>query len=49
MVMEDVCAKENGAETRVVREYSLHNQKLNYETNLCELEDHIGEKGWSSN
>jgi hypothetical protein len=27
----------------------LHGSRLNYETNICELEDHVGEKGWSSN
>ncbi len=27
----------------------LHNQGLNYEINVCELEDHIGEKGWNLN
>jgi hypothetical protein len=27
----------------------LHSQRVKYETNVCELEDHVGEKGWSSN
>ncbi len=27
----------------------LHGQGLNYGTNVCELEDHVGEKGWNSN
>ncbi len=27
----------------------LHSQGLNYEKNVCELEDHVGEKGWSLN
>jgi hypothetical protein len=27
----------------------LHTQKLNYETNICELEDHVGEKGYNLN
>jgi hypothetical protein len=27
----------------------LHGQKFNYGANVCELEDHVGEKGWSSN
>jgi hypothetical protein len=27
----------------------LHGQGLNYITNICELEDHVGEKGWSLN
>ncbi len=27
----------------------LHGQRLNYETNVCELEDHVREKGWNLN
>jgi len=27
----------------------LHNERLNYKVNICELEDHVGEKGWSLN
>jgi len=27
----------------------LHNQGLNYETNVCELENHVQEKGLNSN
>jgi hypothetical protein len=27
----------------------LHNQGLNCEANICELEDHVGEKRWSLN
>jgi len=27
----------------------LHNQWLNFKTNFYELEDHVGEKGLSSN
>jgi hypothetical protein len=27
----------------------LHGQRLNWEVNICELEDHVGEKGWSLN
>ncbi len=27
----------------------LHNQGLNYGINVCELEDHVGAKGWTSN
>jgi hypothetical protein len=27
----------------------LHAQGLNYRANVCELEDHVGEKGLSSN
>jgi hypothetical protein len=27
----------------------LHNQGLNYGVKVCELEDHVGEKGLSSN
>jgi hypothetical protein len=27
----------------------LHSQGLNCETNVCELEDHVEEKGWSLN
>ncbi len=27
----------------------LHGQRLNCETNVYELEDHVGEKGWNSN
>jgi hypothetical protein len=27
----------------------LHGQGLNYRTNVSELEDHVGEKGLSSN
>jgi hypothetical protein len=27
----------------------LHRQRLNCETNICELEDHVGEKGWNLN
>jgi len=27
----------------------LHAQKLNYETNIYEWEDHVGEEGWSLN
>jgi hypothetical protein len=29
--------------------FPLHAQGLNYKTNICELEDHIGEKGLISN
>jgi hypothetical protein len=49
MVLEDVCAKVIEAETQATKKYSLHSQGLNYKTNLHELEDHIREKGWSSN
>jgi hypothetical protein len=28
---------------------SLHDQRLNYGINICELEDHVGEKGFSLN
>ncbi len=27
----------------------LHGQKLNYISNVCELEDHVGENKWSLN
>jgi hypothetical protein len=27
----------------------LHGQRLNCGAGVCELEDHVGEKGWSSN
>ncbi len=27
----------------------LHGQGLNCRINVCELEDHVGEKGWSLN
>jgi hypothetical protein len=27
----------------------LHDQRLNFITNVCELEDYVGEKGWSLN
>jgi hypothetical protein len=27
----------------------LHGQGLNYGTNVYELKDHVGEKGWNSN
>jgi hypothetical protein len=27
----------------------LHGQRLNYKTSVCELKDHVGEKGWSLN
>ncbi len=27
----------------------MHDQRLNYRGNICELEDHVGEKGLSSN
>jgi hypothetical protein len=27
----------------------LHSQRLNYRARVCELEDHVGEKGLSSN
>ncbi len=26
----------------------LHDLGFNFGTNVCELEDHVGEKGWSS-
>jgi hypothetical protein len=45
VVLEDVGVGKNGAKTWVVRDYSLTRQKLNYETNICELEDHVGEEG----
>jgi hypothetical protein len=28
---------------------SLHGRRLNCGTNICELEDHVGEKGWNLN
>ncbi len=27
----------------------LHDQRLNYEADICELEDHVGEKGLNPN
>ncbi len=34
---------------KLLKSISLHGQRLNYGTNVCKLEDHVGEKGWSSN
>jgi hypothetical protein len=34
---------------KLPKSINLHGQRLNYESNVCELEDHVGEKGWSSN
>ncbi len=34
---------------KLFKSISLHGQRLNYGTNVCKLEDHVGEKGWSSN
>ncbi len=34
---------------KLFKSIPLHSQSLNYVANVCELEDHGGEKGWSSN
>jgi hypothetical protein len=34
---------------KLIENIPLHGQRLNYGSNVCELEDHVGEKGWSSN
>ncbi len=49
VVLEDVGAKENGAQMWVTQKYSPSGQRLNYGINVCELEDRVGEKGWNSN
>ncbi len=33
----------------LLKNIPLHGQGLNYRANVCELEDHVGEKGWSLN
>jgi hypothetical protein len=50
----EVVSKEVGAGKMVQKcelpeSIPLHGQKLNYKVSICELEDHVGEKGWSSN
>jgi len=49
VALKDVGARENGAKHKLPENISLHGQGLLYETNICELEDHDGAKGWSSN
>jgi hypothetical protein len=49
VVLEDVGAGENGAKVRVAQECSPAWPRAKCGTNVCELEDHVGEKGWSSN
>jgi len=34
---------------KLLESISLHGQGLNYKTSVCELKDHVGEKGWSLN
>ncbi len=34
---------------KLLESISLHDQKLNYRTNVCELKDHVEEKAWSLN
>ncbi len=34
---------------KLLESIPLHGQRLNYETNICELEDHVGQKGLNSN
>ncbi len=34
---------------KLFKNIPVHGQRLNYGTNICELENHVGEKGWSSN
>ncbi len=34
---------------KVLKSIHLHGQKLNCGANICELEDHVQEEGWSLN
>ncbi len=34
---------------KLLKNIPVHGQRLNCGTNICELEDHVGEKGWSLN
>jgi hypothetical protein len=33
----------------LLKSIPLQGQGLNFKANVCELEDHVGEKGWNSN
>ncbi len=49
VVSEDMGVVKNGSKHELPYNIPLHSQRLNYEVNVCELKDHVGEKGWSSN
>ncbi len=45
VVSKNMGVGKNGAKMRIVQKYSLHAQGLKCGTSVCELEDHVGEKG----
>jgi hypothetical protein len=50
VVLEDVGAgKKMVPKCELPKSIPLHNQWLNFETNVCELEDHVNENGLSLN
>jgi hypothetical protein len=49
VVLEDGGVGEMVPKHKLLKNVSLHDQELNYGKNICELEDHVGEKGLSLN
>jgi hypothetical protein len=49
VVSEEVGANQMVPKCELLENIPLHNQGLNQRTSVYELEDHVGEKGLSSN
>jgi hypothetical protein len=49
VVFKDMGARKMVPKHELPKSIPLHNQGLNYGTNICGLKDHVGEKGWSLN
>jgi len=49
VVSKDVGAGKNGAKAQASQKYSPAQPRLKCRTNVCELEDYVGEKGWNLN
>jgi len=49
LVSEDMGAGKMVPKHKLLKSIPLHGQGLNYRANVYELENHVGEKGWSLN